>query len=320
MATDYSYMDKWSSNDVAKFKEEAEEKRFNQINIEPGFVRGEVTHLNQRDVKSGLINFNAGQIEFKSGLWDFHSENKIVAEGDSWFDYLPGTDLIDCLRSHHGYSIKNYAKAGDTLENMIYGIGIDENFQRTSPTINKVLKKIGQLKPKIFLFSGGGNDVAGEEFTYYLNHRNSSLPTIKDDYVNYMINIVFKKYFSDLIDKVHAVSPDTNILAHGYGHTIPTGKGVRFLFFNFSGPWLRPALAMKGIFDSLEQRATVERMIDSFNEMLKDVSATNDKFHHIDLRPLLDPEADWANELHLRNSAYAKAADAVHKKIVEIES
>lgn len=53
-----------------------------------------------------------------------HGSTKIVAEGDSWFDYFPGTDFIDCLRKHHGYYLeKNYAKAGDTLENMIYGTG-----------------------------------------------------------------------------------------------------------------------------------------------------------------------------------------------------
>lgn len=47
---------------------------------------------------------------------------KIVAEGDSWFDYsLAGIDIVDCLRAYHRYKVKTFASAGDTLENMIYG-------------------------------------------------------------------------------------------------------------------------------------------------------------------------------------------------------
>jgi len=290
MKNDYFYMDEWSDEKVANFKEEGKDKQLNQI-----------------EVKSGVLSF-------------LSEKTKIVSEGDSWFDYLPGTDLIDCLRNHHGYYIKNYAKAGDTLENMIYGTGINNDFQRTTPSIEKVLRKIGQLKPKLFLFSGGGNDIAGDEFASYLNHHSSNLPVMRDDYIENMINVVFKKYFEDLIEKVSLISPDTNILTHGYGHTIPTGKGVGFWGFNFKGPWLRPALAMKGIFDPAEQRAAVEKMINTYNDMLKDLDRPNDKFHHVDLRDSLDPYNDWANELHLKNSAYAKAADAIHEKIMQILS
>jgi len=290
ISKDYAYMDKWNDEEVTNFKVEGKEKQLNQI-----------------EVKAGTLKFLRGSA-------------RIVAEGDSWFDYLPGSDLIDCLRNHHGYYIKNYAKAGDTLENMIYGTGINGDFDGTTPSIYRVLKKIEQLKPNIFLFSGGGNDIAGDEFASYLNHSNSNLSMMREDYIEYMINVVFKKYFEDLIEKVSAKSPDTNILTHGYGHTIPTGKGVQFLFFTFAGPWLRPALTMKRIFDPAQQRMAVETMIDSYNNMLKGLAQSNEKFHHIDLRGLLNPDIDWSNELHLKNSAYAKVADAFHKAIVEIQS
>lgn len=289
MSKNYSYMDKWNDEEVTNFKEEAKEKELKQI-----------------EVRSGAMKFLPGS-------------TKIVAEGDSWFDYLPGTDLVDCLRNHHGYYIKNYAKAGDTLENMIYGTGINDDFDGTTPSIYRVLRKIDELKPNVFLFSGGGNDIAGDEFASYLNHANSNLSPLRDDYVDYMIHVVFKKYFEDLIAKVSEKSPNTHILTHGYGHTIPTGKGVNFLFFTFAGPWLRPALTMKRIFDPSQQRAAVDTMIDSYNNMLNDLAQSNEKFHHIDLRGLLNPDTDWANELHLKNSAYAKAADAVHDAIVKIQ-
>ena len=143
---------------------------------------------------------------------------------------------------------------------------------------------------------------------------------MREDYIDYMINVVFKKYFEDLIAKVSEKSSNTHILTHGYGHTIPTGKGVNFLFLTFAGLWLRPALTMKRIFDPSQQRAAVDIMIDSYNNMLNDLAQSNEKFHHIDLRGLLNPDTDWANELHLKNSAYAKVADAIYEAIVQIQS
>jgi hypothetical protein len=53
--------------------------------------------------------------------------------------------------------------------------------------------------------------------------------------------------------------------------------------------------------------------------MLADLDHAYKKFHHIDLRDLIDPYNDWANELHLKNSVYAKTADLFHKKIVQIQ-
>lgn len=307
MTDKYSYMDDLTSEQVAEFKEEARDNEPLQLEVTTFFTKypSEANML--------LTKYPS---ETKTFLAELPSVAKhIVAEGDSWFDYLPGTDIIDCLRKHHNYSIRNYAKAGDTLENMIYGTGINSSFQRTTPSIDKVLRKIGQIKPKVFLFSGGGNDIAGDEFSSYLNHNNSGLPVLRMDYINNMINVVFKKYFEDLNAKVAAISPETHILVHGYGHTIPTGKGVGIFSFNFAGPWLRPALAMKGVFDPVAQKDAVDKMINSYNEMLSSVASTNSKFHHIDFRHLIDQHNDWANELHLRNSAYARAADAVHQKI-----
>jgi hypothetical protein len=294
MSNKYSFMDDWDSKKVAQFKEEAVDKELELFGPD----------LLSRDASS----------EYRIPL----ESKRLVAEGDSWFDYLPGTDIIDCLRKHHGYSIKNYARAGDTLENMIYGAEIDRKFQRVEPTIERVLQRIDKLKPQVFLFSGGGNDIAGEEFESFLNHNNSGLPALRETYINNMINVVFKKYFEDLIHRVTAVSPETNIVVHGYGNTVPTGVGVNVLFFRFAGPWLRPALAKKGIFDPQKQRKAVETMIDAFNDMLSQLDRSHPRFFHVDLRGMIDADNDWVNELHLKNSAFARAADLIHEKIQEL--
>jgi hypothetical protein len=284
MPEDYTEMDDWTSEEIAHFKENA--------------------RLQQLDPTAALAALAAGA-----------APQTMVAEGDSWFDYLPGTDIIDCLRWFHGHRIYNYAKAGDTLENMIYGTEITRDFQRVSPTIDIVLDRLAQLKPKVFLFSGGGNDVAGDEFESFLNHTDSGLPALRTVYIDTMVHVIFRKYFEDLISKVAAVSPTTHILVHGYGHTVPTGEGVNLLFFSFAGPWLKPALVKKGVLNGLEQQQAVNSLIDEFNELLATLDQAYSNFHYIDLRPEIDPISDWVNELHLRNSAYARVAQRIDQVI-----
>lgn len=285
MPSEFAEMDNWISEEVALFKEQGKNKE-KQLQIRTFALEAKV------------------------------APETLVAEGDSWFDYLPGTDIIDCLRNHHGYIIENYAKRGDTLENMIYGTDINKRFERVNRTIDKVLRKLGELKPKVFLFSGGGNDVAGEEFESYLNHGDSGLPILREQFIDNMINNVFRKYFEDLIHKVSAVSQETHIVVHGYGRTAPTGEGVDFLGFSFAGPWLKPALAKKGIFDAIKQREAVFTLINEYNKMLKELAVKHhQRFHYIDLRNMLDPDSDWVNELHLRNSAYARVAQRIHETI-----
>lgn len=282
----YEEMDQWSSKEVANFKEHARYKANTQPDIH--------------------------------GFEAAHAAPMIVAEGDSWFNYLPGTDLIDCLREHHHYRIDKYAEAGDTLENMVYGTRIDNSFQPLNPTIDRVLARIAEVQPKVFLFSGGGNDIAGDEFESYLNHQASGLPVLRENFVEYMIDQVFRQCFVDLIAKVSTKSPGTHIVAHGYGHTEPTGRGVQWALFRFAGPWLRPALARKGIFDSKIGYSAVVEIIDRYNAMLSNLASAHTGFHHVDLRPVLDPAQDWANELHLRNSAFARAAEKIHQSISAI--
>jgi GDSL-like Lipase/Acylhydrolase family len=283
MSQDFREMDNWSKEEIEHFKQQARSPR----------PEGELRALGPEI-------------------------GTLVAEGDSWFDYLPGTDIIDCLRSHYGYEIINYAQAGDTLENMVYGTKINRRFEPVRPSILDVLARLDELKPKVLLFSGGGNDVAGDEFESYLNHKLSGLPYLRQQYLTDMVQTVFRQCLADLIAKVAQVSPDTYILMHGYGRTLPTGEGVNVLAFTFAGPWLLPALARNRILDAGEQRQAVFACIDMYNDMLHDLGQQFPKFKYIDLRDMLDPDHDWVNELHLYNSAYARVAQKFHETIGQL--
>lgn len=69
-----------------------------------------------------------------------------------------------------------------------------------------------------------------------------------------------------------------------------------------------PALSCKGINPDQEGRQAVEELVNLFNEMLKALDEEVEKFHYIDLRPLIC-DNDWRDELHLKSSAYRLAAD-----------
>ena len=89
---------------------------------------------------------------------------RILAEGDSWFDYpSPGGGVV----THLGKLLKkaailNLAHAGDELRQMLSLAQRDEIEERL---------KQGQRRGMPFdalLFSGGGNDIVGDQFCQWL--------------------------------------------------------------------------------------------------------------------------------------------------------
>lgn len=232
----------------------------------------------------------------------------IIAEGDSWFDYdILGPDLIDYLRSRHKCMvIKNFARAGDTLENMVYGTEYTPGFQRRTPQFETTIDLVREHRPKAFLFSGGGNDIAGAEFAAFLNHRESSDVPLRAWYADEIFNVQMPAMYERMIERVLEASPRTHIFSHGYGSAIPSGVPARFALWTF-GPWLRPGLVSKGWTDLAQGRAVVAELIERFNAMLAALADRHDRFHHVDLRPVID-DSDWENELHLGPEGFAKCA------------
>ncbi len=269
--------------------------------------------------------------EIKAKLWDDDADiafaaavggERIVAEGDSWFDYRPGLDILDHLKDkdNYNYRIKKFSSGGDTLENMVYGTEYRPNWNRRPPQIIETLAAIKKYKPKIFLFSGGGNDFAGHEFDSFFNHADAypganASSLIREEYLNYTIFTVYKKAYQDLIDKVHAIDPKIHIISHGYGYAIPDGRAVvNFFNFRFIGPWLRPTFTRKNILNRKDQKELVKILIDKFNEMLEVLSSDNQNFHYIDLRKTIK-EDDWVNEIHPYDYSFEEIAKEFHKKI-----
>jgi len=239
-------------------------------------------------------------------------KKKIVAEGDSWFDYPPGLDILDNLVDM-GHAMRKIAQAGDSLENMVFGTEFRLNFSRKPNPLDHTIDVLLEEEAELLLFSGGGNDIAGDAFDAYFDHKDLNPSPFRTAYADDVILNGFRETYVRMIERVHdEVSPDLHIIAHGYGNAIPDGRAVINLpfGFRFGGPWLRPTLTRKNIVDAVEQRTMVTNVVSRINDMLQSIATDNaykDHFHYIDLR-LIIQDTWWVNELHLTNAGFHEAA------------
>lgn len=247
------------------------------------------------------------------------AERLVVAHGDSWFDYPIGTDIVDCLRKFHRYRVVNHARAGDTLENLVYGTRFDPRagYRALPSRFEDVLGDLRRHRARVLLFSGGGNDVAGEEFAQFLEHAGARFGTLRRAHAEYVIRVIFRRVLSDMVRRATEAAPAVQIFSHGYGYPHPDGRGIGLAIgLSFIGPWLRPALAAKRIDPDTDGVAIVRELIDMFNDTLAAVANEHPNFHYVDLRAVVgDGVKAWVNELHVRNSVHAAIADTFAERI-----
>lgn len=241
----------------------------------------------------------------------------LVAEGDSWFDFpLPTrVDLLDAL-DELGRRTVSLAYRGDTLENMIYGTqGADGRPEGSD--LDRLVTLIGEVEPAAVLFSGGGNDVAGDEFHAFLNHRLSNRTELREGFLREYVREYMRDAYRRAIEVVGAAAPDAKFIVHGYAHAKPTGVGIGRIFgWNLVGPWLKPALDATG-YDFEVGKELVRKVIDEFNGMLADLAGgSNGRVVHVDFRPHVGESLDdWSDELHLNNGAVRRAARVLDEAI-----
>jgi lysophospholipase L1-like esterase len=244
----------------------------------------------------------------------------IVAEGDSWFDY-PLNDVLSILEDEHGFDVEAVAHKGDTVEAMAYGAGQFDDFARL---LEKLLRQ-GRV-PDAILLSGGGNDIAGNEFATLVNHVLSGLPPVNADVVRGVVDIRLRNAYTFLISGLTEIARryldrPLPILLHGYDYAVPDGRGFVGGWAFLPGPWLRPGLFQKGHQRPNANKAIVRAVIDAFNVMLRQVSAMPQFAHvkYVDLRGTLSQgagyKASWANELHPTKEGFRAVAAKIARQI-----
>jgi hypothetical protein len=186
-------------------------------------------------------------------------------------------------------------------------------FEKFARLLEKLLRE--NKVPRAILLSGGGNDIAGDEFKLLLNHAASGLPTLNEDIVRGVIDVRLRAAYAQIVSGVTTIAKaylgrPIPIVTHGYDYAIPDGRGFLGGWFVLPGPWLKPGFDKKGYPDQEANRRVVAQLMDRFNEMLASLSAAPQFGHvrYLNLRRTLNHDASykrhWGNELHPNETGF----------------
>jgi lysophospholipase L1-like esterase len=255
------------------------------------------------------------------------SAGVLVAEGDSWFDY-PFYDVLGMLEDDFNFRIESVAHKGDTVESMAYDESQFAAFERKLEHLQR-----DNRTPRAILLSGGGNDIAGDEFAVLLNHAVSGLPPLNAKVVDGIINERLRFAYVSLLTAMTERARDyfkrvIPIVVHGYAYPVPDGRGYLGGFWALPGPWLEPGFRQKGHLRLVKNADVMEDLIDTFNTMLADVPKQAAGLSHvtcIDLRGVLSNSLaggvyrrSWENELHPTKAGFAAVAKVFNDVIVKL--
>ena len=233
------------------------------------------------------------------------SRGHLVAEGDSWFDY-PGIDILRVLEDDFGFDVESVAHSGDRVEMMAWG---RDQLTKFSAAIEKLIRN--GKRPRAILLSGGGNDIAGAEFGFLLNHAGSTAAGLNESIVTGVIDERARDAYIHIIAAITALCQQklgerVPILVHGYGYAVPDGRGFLGGWWLLPGPWLEPGFIEKGFNKMADRQPLMNKLIDRFNDMVQAVAALPEFAHvkYVDLRAVLSNKTAtnykqfWDNEMH----------------------
>lgn len=223
---------------------------------------------------------------------------RLMSEGDSWFQHPHPKvlDIIDHLMNH--YPVFCIGAAGDTVRNMF----------REAEYLN-ILKN---EKPRIFLISGGGNDILGENFRTYLQDAFDPGDIgikperfLKDEFNKELTSIgeIYRALFRRMENE------DLHFIIHGYDYVIPLN--------DLKKGWLGRYMIEKKITAPGDHRSIVKWMIDRFNETISNVAKEFPKVHYLDLRNTIRAD-QWYDEIHPSSDGYQDLALKYHALIDKI--
>jgi hypothetical protein len=248
----------------------------------------------------------------------------LLADGDSWFDYplgsgVPGvhTDIIAQLRTQLPNAlILNLAHAGDATTTIM---GVSK-FR----VLEGLLTNPAHGGFDAILFSGGGDDLVGEQFRFWLNDAaktgHDPAQAINNAALNDIIGVVETAYRDLAALRNRAGNPGVPIITHAYDFATPDGRGACTL-----GPWLLPSLQSRGWMrdpfnpsDLPIGQSITRQMLLRFDILMQ----TLERDPYLNLiyvrtQGTLSPgPAQWDNELHPNPNGFA-AVGAKFKQAIQ---
>ena len=170
----------------------------------------------------------------------------MLAQGDSWFDYpldgnglsLADTDIIAQLQGMGTINpvIANISHHGEASTDEM---SLPKQ-QRMVQLLEDPSNWLGQGKPDAILFSGGGDEIAGDKFCIFLDDGASSASGLDATRFQEALGMVEASY-RDLFAFRDRYAPGVRVFAHCYDFPLPTGFHPDCV-----GPWLKPSLDFYG--------------------------------------------------------------------------
>lgn len=225
----------------------------------------------------------------------------VLCEGDSWFGY-PGTNIPLEIGRLANFQIVplNLQDVGHEITEMLAGA------QR-----RKLRERLTTYKFDLLLFSGGGNDIVGDEFIHFL-HEAAANQTWTDwidrERFARRMQQVRDSYLDLIALRNDGKNPECPIVVHGYDRPIPSKTPFElFGLFPLTGPWMHPSLRKRRIVNAEDQVQIAGWCIDQFNAMLRELASQHAGFHYVNAVGTLE-RGDWANEIHPTASGFRKLA------------
>lgn len=259
---------------------------------------------------SGLSRLRRQEI-FKARMARGDRRPVLVSEGDSWFQFpMLLADVVDKLRDD--FNIWSVDAAGDTLQNMVHD---------NAEYMAALRRNAGKVRA--FLFSGGGNDIVGEDargeavIGKILKRFEAGRPAawyLETPAVEQKFRFV-EDCLRRVFDNVAREFPHLPIVCHGYDYAIPGGApgDTRRPGWVAADKWLgRPMREQLGIHEHALQEQIVHAMIDRLNELQRRLCGNGERTSaypnawHVDVRRVVDGR--WADELHPTDAGFDAVA------------
>jgi hypothetical protein len=232
----------------------------------------------------------------------------LLAIGDSWFDY----PLNDYGVPWPNQAIPAQLELIGIPSPLILNEGLHGQAMTSIMGVANQEKYVGDItdpnnwvsgKPDAILVSGGGDDIAGDQFVIYLDHDSSSVDVDRFKGVLDSVEASYKALFM-FRDRY---APGTPIIGHCYDYAIPDGSAVVF-----AGPWLKPSLDF-ALDNYTQGLAIVKQAIDLFYDTLHALEGdAKNNFTVVDTRGVLTRDHSqplgWANEIHPYTAGFVALA------------
>jgi hypothetical protein len=260
---------------------------------------------------------SAERPESAESLATLQTAGYLAAAGDSWFDY-PFHDVLKSLRMS---MVTTWNSPPTKVTPWRRWLTRPARLTDLHASWERIQAHGGV--PKAVLISGGGDDIAGNEFGMLSNNAFSPIAGWDDEVIAGVLKRILTAY-TQILSSIHTAfvhyfpKRELHILLHGYDYPVPDGRGF-FGGWPFPGPWLEPGFREKNFKIVRKRIDLMHELMDRFNGMVTALKLPGATIHYIDLRNNLSTDPAeykewWANELHPTERGF----EAVAKKFVAV--